>query len=434
MLQFRHHWGSIVILAVFIFSSLAWIFALPFNQAPDERAHFRFNAQFMVEQRRLPVSGEDDLEQYTNCRKNGFGVVPCRYSYVVHPPLQYVGQAIGSKLFSELFGFQPYIGARLVNMLYGSMSIICIYASVYLVTRRRYIATLLAGIIATIPQIVFVSSYVNQDAFPLFAAAFAAFAIVRAYFELNTRNIAIVGVAAGFLLVSKYNFFILGPYAAVASLFVYARHGAHKNRKILKDVFWLSLPAMIIALPWYLRNILLYKDILGQNFVLQTMAKYHPLGIEQEWSIETMGFLLKNRFFHNVFGSFFSYLGYFNLRFEPWVYGIIFAICVVSFILLLVFLIIKRDKPMLLGLAVVLSLYVGSLLLTMHNTLAYDYQPQGRYLFPVITPTVLFLAVFLRKHTQVVNLLPVYFAASFTLLVAAHMLFFSRYFPTGIIL
>src|SRR5262249_22821657 len=148
--------------------TLFWIWLIPFNHAPDEAVHYNFNVKFIYENHRLPVAGIDDHEAYTTIPKSRiFGRHSTLGSYVIYPALPYVIAAASSWITNRVFGTSNYIGARLSSMAWGLLFLTYLYLCVWRITNRRLAAFVVTFSFAFIPQVIFISAYVNSDIYSL---------------------------------------------------------------------------------------------------------------------------------------------------------------------------------------------------------------------------------------------------------------------------
>src|SRR6266545_691285 len=93
--------GLIVILA--LLNGLLWAFTVPFNEAPDEAAHFQV-ARFILDHGRLPIFRPDEIWLLHTSK----GWVE---SYAPFPPLAYVAGGLASGLTAGTMW-----GGRLVSV------------------------------------------------------------------------------------------------------------------------------------------------------------------------------------------------------------------------------------------------------------------------------------------------------------------------------
>lgn len=152
----------------------------------------------------------------------------------------------------------------------------------------------------------------------------------------------------------------------------------------------MALAAVVLSSFWYIRNLILYHDPLGQSFILNEMAKYHELGIK--WSLfnyHSYGLLFKLDFFETLFKSFFATFGYMSIYLEGAYYAVT-KLVLFSSIGLLAYFGGKKVRRWLLLLG---GFMLIALLQVIFNSFTYDFQAQGRYMFVVLPVVVLVLAI-----------------------------------------
>lgn len=405
------HWPAYLVVTLFGFCSISLVAHIPSDfqsyslarapaYAPDEAVHYKYNVAFILKNKRLPVSGMDDLSAYKSCSPDHLVKVHCGYSYVVFPGISYVISAASASILHHLFNVPYVMGARVPSTIYGIVFILCAYFAAYIITRRRLVSTLLAAGVGLIPEYIFTSSYTNLDAHSVAISGVVGLAFVNYLVHPNRKwSLPILGiVTAGLLPLAKYNFFILGlPVIATVAYMLVKKKVS--RRKFLELIGWSGIGFIVFSSFWYVRNAVLYHDVLGQNFVLNTMSRYYPLGQPMNISSHTLVvfneldfFGTLYRSFYYAFGSMFYYLG-------SAVYLVPAVFMVLGFVLLISRLAEdnKRLRPVIFAFAAFIAVIVLTLAEIIYNSMVYDFQPQGRYLYPILMPTVLFLAYCAKK-------------------------------------
>lgn len=436
------HWPALVILALYAFCSLIMVTHIPANFSitspkggPDEGTHYVFNVAFIKNAHRLPISGKDDLQAYRTCRDNPTAAVPCVYSYNVFPGPNYVLSAISASVLSKTGRINPETAARATSFVSGLVFVIFSYATVYAIIRRRLFATILTATIAFIPQVIFTNSYTNLDAHSLGISAILCFAIVKFMQAPRSRLWQIFCAVAlfGLLPLSKYNYFVLGFGAALLVLYTIIRT-KFTWREIARFGIYAFASFMVLSSFWYIRNFILYHDPLGQNFVLHKMAEFHALGTSRPLNIHSLLLLVHGEFFETLFRSFFYGFGLMIYFLEDYKYIILELLLIVAGAIGLFFALntdlVKREKLRLWG-SIVLYAFVGfgTLGTIIYNSLIYDYQPQGRYMFPILVPTIMLVAYAVRKDKRFQILIPILLAGTIFIFIQGLEAFIQIYYP-----
>lgn len=356
---------------------------------PDELQHQR-NVTFLLEKHRLPVSGIDDKDSYSQCRDNEYGKVPCLYSYQVNPQFNYIVSASVAKLGAPL-NVSILFGARLASVLWGMIFLNLVYliARLYLTYKKSLLIT---ASIAFIPQIIFISSYVNQDIHSLAIASAVLYTSVS-YLCLGRSYLRWpFYLSVGAIFLAKYNYFIIALIPAILLL----RNYLHERniKKLAIDVGLVGISSIVISSYWYIRNYILYNDVLGQSFVINEMAKYHSLGRELPLTdVHSYLILFQFDFFNALFKSFFANFGYLYIQLDESYYTVLkFLLC---FALILLFVITSKKARLILALTISFTAIVVFQVIA--NALTYDYQAQGRYVFAIIPVVVLAIAYALKE-------------------------------------
>lgn len=389
----RPHRALLAINFVFLLLAMSLVILTPMRTdrhgAPDEYQHFGKNVDFMIQNHRLPIAGQDDKDALAQCRVNNYGQVPCLYSYQFHPGFNYVVSAVTTKV-GGVVGLGGYTGARLASVMWGLVFINAIYLIARLFLRRNQSLALM-GIIGFIPQVIFTASYVNQDIHSLAIAAMLVYTSVGYLYFGRQKLRWLFYIFFGLLFVAKYNYFI----TALVPLLLLGRSWRQDRawQPVMKHLGWMALTAVVLSSFWYIRNLLLYHDPLGQTFILNEMAKYHELGIK--WSmfdIHSYALLFKLDFLDTLFKSFFATFGYMFSYLEGAYYAVTKLVLFASAALLIYFGGKKvRRWLLLLGGFILIALFQ-----VIFNSFTYDFQAQGRYMFVILPVAALVLAIVLQ--------------------------------------
>jgi len=440
--QARYHWPLVIVLALYCTATLTLVFNIPEPgygdatvTAPDEGAHYLFNVKYIVEHNALPISGRDDLPAYHSCTQHHIGIAPCTYSYTVYPGPNYIVSALFVKLFHRLGSAMSSVqAARLTSFLSGIVFILCSYAAVYSITRRRAISTLLVAAVAFIPQFLFVMSYINIDAHSAAISAFLGLCIVK--FLQKPRSVAwqmaLCIALFGLLPISKYNYFALGLAGLILIGYTFVRQRFTK-REIIRFALFAAGSFVLLASFWYIRNIIVYHDPLGQSFMLKTMAHYAQLGTPYPTDFNGLNIANQRDFFTTLFQSFFFALGLMHFYLDSSSYNMLWLLLLLCAGIMVYNYTNKKLRRFDLHTWGFVGLYalivIGTLLVVLYNSLYYDFQPQGRYMYAILVPTLLLLAYAIRRDNR--NTIIAYLLCSGTvyLFIAGISVFMKYYIP-----
>ncbi len=390
-----------LVIILVIYFTLAALFAIntPAWQAPDEPAHYNYVA-YVAENGGFPVLHFGDyphgyLEEIKTAKfPPDMPVTPIRYESH-QPPLYYL---LASPVYSLTRG--NLIALRLLSALLGAGIVLFAYGIARVaVPHQPAVALGAAAIVAFLPQHLATVSQVGNDALAeLLLAAVLLVIIARPVGSSRpVRSRLLLGVLLGLVLITKTTAYIIIPMTVVAVVWQWIREKA-SLRRILIEAAALILPAALLALPWYARNIYAYgwPDFLGLVRHEQIVVGQKRTG---EFIAESGWGAYWRRAFEWTFKSFVGVFGWMSAWLDTRVYylmGLWMGIPVVGWAASK----IRRDSAetteplpesartarVLLGVTVLLTL------------LAYIYynitflQHQGRYLFTALIPIAIFLA------------------------------------------
>lgn len=430
----KKHIAIYFIIAIYLVITLSLVKLIPSSGllgGPDENVHYSYNVKYIAENHKLPISNVDDKDLYAQCNNPKANYVPCVYSYQAYIGANYFVSALVAEFSHIALGVNLLVGARLTSVLYGLTSIILLYFTARHIIKSYFVSAAIVGSVMLIPQVLFVFSYVNQDAHSIAIASFLLFTMVRLYRQQSTRNMLLFSLAIGGLLpLSKYNYFILAILPII--LFsVMLKNKSLDMRKIGYILKWSVIMFIIFAGFWYARNIVLYNDALGQSFTIATMQGYHELGIQYPvFSLHSLASFTINGFFGMLFNSFYLSFGQMTYFAPNITYATVASALLVA---LLVYIhnalsASKRYRELLLMLLItlfiLLALVIGNAYV---NAALYDYQPQGRYLFPIIAPLVTFLALALKFQKKNLSIVYIFWFIEIYLLLAMASIIMRNY-------
>jgi 4-amino-4-deoxy-L-arabinose transferase-like glycosyltransferase len=281
----RQHALLAAILLIYLVLGVLFAVYTPRWQAPDEPAHYNY-VRFLAENRRFPVLQMGDypheyLEEIKGRRfPPDLSIDPIRYEYH-QPPLYY---SLAAPVY--LLGRGSLLALRLLSVALGAGVVILAYATAW----RIYpdwpaLALAAAAFVAFLPQHLATVSQAGNDVLAelLFALVLyqlvgwlqAAPAIRYQPSALghakpainNPQSVIILGVLLGLILITKTTAYIAVPLALGVLVWrgLHDRAPARPPRprqagwgRILADLALVALPAAVIALPWYARNVAIY--------------------------------------------------------------------------------------------------------------------------------------------------------------------------------
>lgn len=412
--------GLLCLLLAYLVVGLLFAVQTPAWQAPDEPAHYNYIAH-IAQGKGLPVLQMGDYDQgYLERAKQekfppALSITSIRYEFH-QPPLYYLTAA---PIFRISHG--SLLVLRLYSLLLGAGVVLVTFLCVHAIFPNRPAVSLSAtAFSALLPMHVAMMAAVNND--PLAELIIVSALLVLLHWmgrtfrrpgeetgESGTRSAAsrsslvllvFLGILTGLGLVTKATAYILLP---LALLVVGARslsHNIHSQqpwRTALKNGLAVALPALLIGLPLWVRNIARYGgiDFLGLNRHAQVVAGQPRTA---DWIAAHGWIAYWIRAWDFTFKSFWGVFGWLGVFLDPRLYTVLL---IVSTILVagLVWALVRtwrgrvRLRPFQRW---SLGLLAGLLLAVLASYAWYNLhflQHQGRYLFPGLVALATFAAI-----------------------------------------
>lgn len=382
---------------------------VPAWQAPDEPAHYNYIHELVITGQ-FPVMRMGDydeayLERLTTERFPAeLSIASVRYEGH-QPPLYYL---LGTLPFSLTRG--SLFAVRLLSVGLGALFVLLIYAIIRLIFPDRAAWALgAAAFAAFLPMHVAMAAAVNNDALAEVLLAAVLWLSIR-YVKFGllgprapTRVDALaLGAMVGLALVTKVSAYIGVAVALAAPLIAWFenRRAGGIKRLPLAALVLIGLPALLMALPWYVRNAQVYGnlDILGRHWhdaVVVGQLRTSELIAQAGLPAAAERFLLWS---HDSFWGVFGWMGAWM---DSRVYTVLLAFSVTTLAGSLVAAqgarpLISAAHPVVRFQRWALALLGLAALGTLGIYLTYNLifvQPQGRYLFPALPAIGLLVAV-----------------------------------------
>jgi 4-amino-4-deoxy-L-arabinose transferase-like glycosyltransferase len=405
-----------IILAYLTLGTLYAVFT-PAWQAPDEPAHYNY-IKYLADQNRFPILKAGDypaayLEEIKAARfPPEMSIEPIRYEFH-QPPLYYLLVVPVYHLFGGVL-----LPLRLFSVGLSALSLLVAYWTVrMLAPGQPFLALGTAAFAAFLPMHLAMTAAANNDTLAeLLLATILLFTIrylkasttwsgespsdaVRA----DTRLLVLLGVTTGLGLVTKSSVYIALPLVLVAIL---ARHlwldkPTPSLIMGLRDAAVYLVPALALALPWWVRNAALYGglDVLGLGRHNQVVAG--QLRTAEFVAASGMTQLVRD-FLLTSFRSFWGQFGWMGVLLDERLYqalAILAALALLGFAAWLL-RVWPRRRKMPDWQRAAGGLLALTILLTLSTYLWYNtsfLQHQGRYLFRALVPIGLAVALGWRE-------------------------------------
>ncbi len=349
-------------LAIGFIGRAAFLLLTPTFYAPDERPHFEY-VKYLAEQHSLPVSTTATDEYF-------------------QPPLYYLLLTPFYSLAHAL-SLRDSITVRILRafsiLLWGITVLLAFKFLECLSVDDAFVKIFVVGMIALLPTFTFLSSVINNDNLILPIGAAILWLLVRP--EPSLKNSALIGILLGLGLLTKLTAIVYAPLIALTLLMRFRKTGAPL---VLLHLALSIIPALIIWSPWALRAWGLYGSLSGMS---GTVPFEWGTAIPVIWG--ELGEI--NKTFWAVSGE------YNNVSsFYPIVGKLLFYLSLAG---LLYGLLFKRERLISLAredAAVMLASALAILINLVLILILLYHQGQGRYLFPLLIPIALLMAVGLR--------------------------------------
>ena len=272
------------VLAIGLLCRLAFVFFTPPFDAPDEPSHFNY-IRYLAEHHSLPVQRYrmDTAYQWE------FSQPPVYY--VAMTPLFLMGKTI----------FRGYVGALFAVRL-GSVLLWLLNVWFGLIVLKRLqiadklMRSFVLALICLLPTYTFVSSVINND--NLLATIGGAILCLMLERARSVRGSLALGLVLGLAFLTKQSAVVFAP--AIVLLFIL--DGRERRRhwsSALLHVFLVLGPALLLCLPWALRNWRIYGLLAPESLSVARLS----------WASSLIGLTSA---VHNLVKTFWSVSGFSN--------------------------------------------------------------------------------------------------------------------------
>lgn len=366
-----------------------------YNMHPDEGGHLS-SARFYLQNWIPPAVDDPRMVESIS----GWGL-----SYLFNLDIVYFLAAKMTLLLQPLM-IQDHIGFRLFNVLLFAIL-------VFLIARRVQSSQLAVFALLATPQVWYIFSYFNNDAFPLFLSILIAIQCIDpmtgGYRFLHERDFrehcgggVILGVLIGCLLLSKLNYRLFLVFLCCFAFLqmTFARPPLSRFL-LLKKWLLIGFVASCIFLPRYAHDQYINHFQKTKNMIriaeMYALHMFKPSTVEKSLSESYQGLRFKKKgitwqqmFLYNTewrsltFKSMTGLYGYMNFHSHPDYYTAMKNLFVLLLIVIFACTVYGTGQYA----AVLASGTFCAVLLSIGVSVYYswttDYQPQGRYLFPII--------------------------------------------------
>ena len=398
---------------------MTFVLLQPFGEGPDEINRFRV-VRFIYENGYLP-KGDDPAVLIP-----GYGG-----SYAFQPMLTYILEGFllrAVDLFTDRFDVL-LVAARMVNVFFGMAAAVLTRRLSKLLFPEKMTQWLFSCLVVFLPQSLFLHTYINTDSCAFLSVILMFTAVLDGMKNGFTRPLCIQ-TAAGVILCALSYYNAYGAVVVTVILFISCFAGKVSAGTITRDgtaspvdryyMDWKPMfraGAFISALVflgagwWFIRNAILYHgDFLGMNARNLCVAStctpdFHPLLRQtcQNQGIGVLAMVFGTDDFTLLVRSFVAMFGPMNLPTHYYIYEIYYRIFAVG--LLVCMLPIGRglylswqekNRRFFFNGCMVLACVIP-VFLCVYYSYTWDFQPQGRYLMPMLPAFMYFVTLGLRK-------------------------------------
>ena len=378
-----------------------WSSHQPFDTCPDEKMRYVIS-QYIYENNALPRADDASIID----KKFGF-------SYAGRPVLSSILSAFFMKIRS-LFPsseFSLLMAARMENILCGIGFMIVVMAisrELFQNRKTQYFFTILT---CFWPQCAFLFTYVNSDGLAMLAVSLILYCWINGLkHSWRVTDCLLLGIGLSIGMLSYYNIygFILCSAVLFLFYFITVDHSNGKYKKMLTHGALIAVIVLLLSGWFFIRNAVLYQ---GDFFSFRTTAKmgntYGEYGFRpKDWTGNSMAFLSTPagviKWGLLTCRSFIGCFGYMSIPLKWWMY--ITYICEIAICLLAFFIGLKKKKTgssdtgkhtpfpgyTLFCICSLASCFITLILFIVYNL--EGYQPQGRYILPILLPVTFLLS------------------------------------------
>lgn len=416
-----------IIFYILVFAAITCFAMLQtYGDPPDEINRFKV-VNFICRNGRLPHGADPEVIL------DGYGA-----SYAFQPILTYIIQGFLLR-FLKLFtadGYVLLLAARMVNVMFGVLMAYYVRRIAKEAWKNPYLQWVFSIMIVFLPQNIFIHSYVNTDSMAMLSVSIIFYVLLRAQRTEYKRNDCIL-LSVGIILcaMSYYNAYGIILAAIIIFTVNHVHYGIRRESQAVGKSLWIDYKPMLqkgafiagIVLVgigwWFVRNGILYDgDIIAMNArrecAIQTAAAdYNPL---TRFTYQNSGTPLREMLFSTGYITLLrdSFIAMFGPMLIP-THGLIYIFykrlwivsCLAAFLPVRRFISLFRGKKayewenersesrksritFTVGMALFGAVTIG---LSIYYSYTWEYQPQGRYILPVLIPLMYLVTLGIQK-------------------------------------
>ena len=378
----------------------------PVDAGPDEKMKMDI-CKYIAKYNTLPHGGDEAVRDAT------WGI-----SYGFTPILSYMAGSIFLKvtnICTQNIHIQ-YISVRLISVIcYCIMAVFIIKIGEKLF-KNIYYKWIFIMLTTIMPQVIFLASYINNDSLALMSISIIIYSwIIGKENNWNYKSLICLAIGIGLCALSYYNAY---GYILTSIFLFIADFVAKKDiMNLLKKGLIISCIVLTICGWWFVRSYIIYNgDFLGLHITDEYAEKYAKEGFKpsdretpDNKKLSLVNMLISEKWLKETIKSFIGTFGGMSIILPIYCYIIYFVIIgtgglgyIASFYKL------KRFKEMekgrlLLEIIFVLNIIIP-ILLSLYYSYYSDFQPQGRYIMPILIPLMYFVTTGLKNAIEKLNI------------------------------
>lgn len=402
-----------IYLTIMFIIMLFWAVKQPYDYAPDEYMRYKV-PEYIYNHGKLPLP--DDKEVV---------VKEFNASYAYYPTLL---PAITSSVFMKLTSLITkndtalLVAARLTSVLSGVIFIyfmMRIFDELIKDKKIKYLGIFLSSLI---PQFVFLSSYVNNDSCAIMASSIIVYSWIKGLNDgWNFKNSITLSIGIIICALSYYNAYGWILLSVIIFIISFIKKSDEKitidYKPLLKYGTFISIVVLVFVSYFFVRSYIVNNgDLLGIDSFLDACeeggADYLKPSLRntpQNLKMSYLEMLTTTRYGNSIWPittyiSFIGNFGYMKYKLPVLIYlgyTIIIGIGLIGYFKRIKD-IIKDKKSLFFNLALI-SCIIIPIVLSIKYSYSTDYQPQGRYIYPMFTGFIIIITLGFEKLNNLIK-------------------------------
>ena len=391
----KEKWIKVIfVLAIFLFCLICTI-KQGYGIGPDEQMKYDV-CKYIQTHNALPHGGDQEI------RNVDWGI-----SYAFTPILSYMFSAIFMKIVAIFTTneFALVVAARFISVLCYTGTAIMVIKIAEKLFRGMY-KWIFIILITCLPQFIFLGTYINNDSLALFASSIIIYSwIIGLQTKWSMKSNIILGIGLGICALSYYNaygFILTSAIIYIVSFFINKVQNKIDFKNLFKKGIIIFLISFLICGWWFIRSYIIYDgDFLGLNITNEYAEKYAkdenkpsvrktPQNLNESLStmlINRKWIIITAKSFIGVFGG----LMQFPISNKAiCIYVLIYFVGIIGYMIYFIKNIIikyynKNKDKLLLEIIFIFNIIIP-ICLSIYYSYCSDFQPQGRYIMPILIP------------------------------------------------